>query len=132
MKQFIRGENNPISNDFPEPSQVDPQQQRQQHGMGWEEPLFDPGELGSIIPTDPKKPFDVRKVIFITVIILNTNSSRPFSLSTFIPLHSTPPPHKRSLQYENPTHACFFEGELPVFWLRAVPSTSSYFLIPCR
>lgn len=28
---------------------------------GWEEPLFDPREMGSIIPTDTKKPFDVRK-----------------------------------------------------------------------
>ncbi|CAM9977375.1 unnamed protein product [Ectocarpus fasciculatus] len=29
----------------------------------WDEPLFDPREMGSIIPTDSKKPFDVRKVI---------------------------------------------------------------------
>ena len=29
---------------------------------GWDEPLFDPREMGSIIPTDTKKPFDVRKV----------------------------------------------------------------------
>lgn len=28
----------------------------------WDEPLFDPREMGSIIPTDSKKPFDVRKV----------------------------------------------------------------------
>lgn len=27
----------------------------------WDEPLFDPREMGSIIPADPKKPFDVRK-----------------------------------------------------------------------
>lgn len=37
-----------------EPAGVAPQQ--------WDEPLFDPREMGSIIPTDPKKPFDVRKV----------------------------------------------------------------------
>lgn len=30
-------------------------------GWGWDEPLFDPAEMGSIIPADPKKPFDVRK-----------------------------------------------------------------------
>ncbi|CAM9249700.1 unnamed protein product [Ascophyllum nodosum] len=35
----------------------------QRSGVGWEEPLFDPREMGSIIPTDPKKSFDVRKVI---------------------------------------------------------------------
>jgi len=29
----------------------------------WEEPLFDPGELGGIIPCDSKQPFDVRKII---------------------------------------------------------------------
>ncbi|CAM9225134.1 unnamed protein product [Discosporangium mesarthrocarpum] len=29
----------------------------------WDEPIFDPGEMGSIIPSDTKKPFDVRKVI---------------------------------------------------------------------
>lgn len=28
----------------------------------WDEPLFDAKEMGSIIPADPKKPFDVRKV----------------------------------------------------------------------
>ena len=27
----------------------------------WDEPLFDPREMGSIVPADPKKPFDVRK-----------------------------------------------------------------------
>ncbi|CAM9787769.1 unnamed protein product [Hapterophycus canaliculatus] len=27
----------------------------------WDEPLFDPREMGSIIPTDSKKPFDIRK-----------------------------------------------------------------------
>lgn len=40
-----------------EPSRIAPRPQG-----GWEEPLFDPREMGSIIPTDPKKPFDVRKV----------------------------------------------------------------------
>lgn len=34
-----------------------------QSGRGsWDEPLFDPREMGSVIPTDPKKSFDVRKV----------------------------------------------------------------------
>lgn len=41
--------------DGDEPAPVAPPQQ-------WDEPLFDPREMGSIIPTDPKKPFDVRKV----------------------------------------------------------------------
>lgn len=30
----------------------------------WDEPLFDPREMGSVIPADPKKPFDVRKVSY--------------------------------------------------------------------
>lgn len=34
---------------------------QQQHQKAWDEPLFDPREMGSIIPADPKKPFDVRK-----------------------------------------------------------------------
>jgi len=29
----------------------------------WDEPLYDPAELGGIIPTDPKQPMDVRLVI---------------------------------------------------------------------
>lgn len=40
-----------------QPAPVPPQQQQQ----AWDEPLYDPREMGSIIPTDPKKPFDVRK-----------------------------------------------------------------------
>ena len=39
-----------------EPAQVEPHRQEE-----WDEPLFDPREMGSIIPTDTKKPFDVRK-----------------------------------------------------------------------
>lgn len=31
--------------------------------IGWEEPIFPAEELGGIIPTDPKIPFDVRKII---------------------------------------------------------------------
>mmetsp|Transcript_6639 Transcript_6639/g.8985 ORF Transcript_6639/g.8985 Transcript_6639/m.8985 type:complete len:590 (-) Transcript_6639:301-2070(-) len=29
----------------------------------WKEPLFDPNEMGDIIPSEPKKQFDVRKII---------------------------------------------------------------------
>lgn len=42
-----------------EPAHVEPQREG---ACGWDEPLFDPAEMGSIIPTDPKQPFDVRKV----------------------------------------------------------------------
>lgn len=45
-------------------AKVKPQSPQRGQGcsVGWEEPLFDPKEMGSIIPTDPKKSFDVRKV----------------------------------------------------------------------
>ena len=29
----------------------------------WEEPLYDPHELGGLVPTDPKQPLDARLVI---------------------------------------------------------------------
>lgn len=32
-------------------------------GTSWEEPLFDPSQLGGILPVDPKKPFDVRRIL---------------------------------------------------------------------
>jgi 3-methylcrotonyl-CoA carboxylase beta subunit len=32
-------------------------------GAGWEEPMFDPSELGGILPVDPKKSFDVRRIL---------------------------------------------------------------------
>mmetsp|Transcript_25386 Transcript_25386/g.42531 ORF Transcript_25386/g.42531 Transcript_25386/m.42531 type:complete len:312 (-) Transcript_25386:372-1307(-) len=31
--------------------------------MDWEEPLYSTDELGAVIPADPKKPFDIRKII---------------------------------------------------------------------
>jgi 3-methylcrotonyl-CoA carboxylase beta subunit len=33
-----------------------------------QEPLFGPDDMGSVIPTDPKRPFDVRKVTHHTII----------------------------------------------------------------
>jgi len=30
---------------------------------GWDEPLYPPSELGSIVPVDPKRPFDVRAIL---------------------------------------------------------------------
>lgn len=42
--------------DDDEPAPIPPQR--------WDEPLFDPREMGSIIPADPKKPFDVRKASY--------------------------------------------------------------------
>lgn len=37
-----------------------------QSAGSFEEPLFPAEEMGSIIPADTKKPFDIRKVKFLT------------------------------------------------------------------
>jgi acetyl-CoA carboxylase carboxyltransferase component len=35
-----------------------------------EEPLFDPQELGGIIPVDTKKSFDIRKVVGTSIVVI--------------------------------------------------------------
>ncbi len=50
-----------VTNDQPPPVPPQQQQQQQPRQQACDEPLCDHREMGSIIPTDPKKPFDVRK-----------------------------------------------------------------------